>query len=92
MCMAGQIAVVFALIIVASIVPVLRGAPRRSFLFFTPGAEVYLGRWAMLVRVRVVHTFRCAEAHDMQKRTICKKCKALVWCCSSCCMVQDRHF
>lgn len=41
----------FALIIVASIVPVLRGAERRSFLFFTSGAEVYLGRWAMLVRV-----------------------------------------
>lgn len=47
----GPVAAVFALIIVASIVPVLRGAERRSFLFFTSGAEVYLGRWAMLVRV-----------------------------------------
>ena len=45
----------FALITVASIIPVLRGAERRSFLFFTSGAEVYLGRWAMLVRVCVVH-------------------------------------
>ena len=47
----GPVAAVFALIIVASIVPVLRGAERRSFLFFTSGAEIYLGRWAMLVRV-----------------------------------------
>ncbi|KAK9826373.1 hypothetical protein WJX81_004551 [Elliptochloris bilobata] len=44
----GPIAAVFAIIIVASIVPVVRGTERRGFLFFQPGAEIYLGRWAML--------------------------------------------
>jgi len=44
----GPIAAVFLLIIVASVVPVVRGAERREFLFFKPGAEVYLGRLAML--------------------------------------------
>lgn len=34
----------------ASVIPVVRGTERRGFLFFQPGVEVYLGRWAMLVR------------------------------------------
>jgi len=40
---------------VASIIPVVRGAERRSFLFFKSGLEVYLGRWAMLVRTVCTH-------------------------------------
>lgn len=51
----GPIACVFALITVASIIPVVRGAERRSFLFFKSGLEVYLGRWAMLVRTVCTH-------------------------------------
>lgn len=62
----GPIAAVFALIIVASVIPVVRGTERRGFLFFQPGVEVYLGRWAMLVRLT-----RKAKCRTVQLPVVC---------------------
>ena len=52
----GPIAATFALWIVASMVPILRGVPRKGNAVFTPGREIINGRVAMMGFVALLAT------------------------------------
>lgn len=52
----GPIAATFALWIVASLVPILRGAPRKGNAVFTSGGEILGGRIAMMGFVALIAT------------------------------------
>lgn len=51
-----SIAATFALWIVASLVPILRGVPRKGNAVFTSGGEINLGRLAMMGFVALIAT------------------------------------
>lgn len=52
----GPIAATFAIWIVASLVPILRGVPRRGNAVFTSGREIIFGRIAMMGFVALLAT------------------------------------
>lgn len=58
----GKVASVFLLFIVATLIPIIRGVPRRGNAIFTPDAELVNGRWVHIQLTSMqIHTFpaRC---------------------------------